>query len=390
MQKVEFELEQLRLKNGVSRRGTLLYTIIGLGVLTMPIRVKAQPLTMPIRVKAQPVAATALNEAPSVQIRVPEGVFLIAITRIGNRLVAVGEEGVIIYSDDNGTTWSQAKVPVSETLTAVAFANAKIGWAAGHSGVILKTEDGGASWKLQLNGLQVNQLQLVAAAQANSLGATSAAVPLATMRAQAFSAQGADKPFFDIVVIDENTVFVLGAYRMMVTTRDGGKTWVDWSLHVSDRLSDDLYASAVAGNSIFLVGGAGNVFRSDDGANTFDPLTSPQTVTLYGILVLDNNVLLTYGVAGACFRSTDGGKTWSAVNIDTQDNLITGLVLPQGVMLATLGGQVFSSTPDGQTFTPVQNLPPMSISDVEQAQDGAFIFVGGGGVVRISAENLHI
>jgi photosystem II stability/assembly factor-like uncharacterized protein len=379
VQKLELEVEKLRLSKIMFRRVALLSTIIGIGIFTAPSRGRGQSST-----------DTTLQETPSVQIRAPDNVFLIAITRAGRRLVAVGEEGVIIYSDDSGVTWSQANVPLSETLTAVRFVDTKTGWSVGHSGVILRTDDGGETWKLQLNGLQVDQLMLSAAAQANSLGFNTSAVPLATIRAQAFSAQGADKPFFDIILVDENTVFVIGAYRLMVATRDGGKTWVDWSLHVSDRLSDDLYASAIAGNSIYLVGGAGNVFRSGDGGNTFDPVTSPQNVTLYGALILDNNVLLTYGVAGACFRSTDGGKTWTAVNIDTQDNLTTGLVLSHGVMLATLGGQVFYGTSDGQTFTPVQNLPPMSISDVEETPDGTFVFVGGGGVVRISAKNLNI
>lgn len=65
------------------------------------------------------------------------------VTRAGARLVAVGQRGHILVSDDSGATWSQAKVPVSSDLTAVFFANDKMGWAVGHDGVILNSVDGG-------------------------------------------------------------------------------------------------------------------------------------------------------------------------------------------------------------------------------------------------------
>src|SRR5688572_4197764 len=47
----------------------------------------------------------------------------IAVTAAGRRLVSVGERGVALYSDDGGKSWTQARVPVSVTLTAVQFVN---------------------------------------------------------------------------------------------------------------------------------------------------------------------------------------------------------------------------------------------------------------------------
>ena len=41
-----------------------------------------------------------------------------AITQAGQRLVAVGERGLVLLSDDAGKHWRQAQVPVSVTLTA--------------------------------------------------------------------------------------------------------------------------------------------------------------------------------------------------------------------------------------------------------------------------------
>ena len=48
---------------------------------------------------------------PAPQVANPSGAELIAITRAGDRLVAGGAHGIIVYSDDNGVTWHQASVP---------------------------------------------------------------------------------------------------------------------------------------------------------------------------------------------------------------------------------------------------------------------------------------
>ena len=55
----------------------------------------------------------------------------------GRRLVAVGERGLAIHSDDDGQSWAQAEVPVGCTLTALRFADERRGWATGNLGVVL-------------------------------------------------------------------------------------------------------------------------------------------------------------------------------------------------------------------------------------------------------------
>ncbi|MES2943818.1 MAG: glycosyl hydrolase, partial [Pseudomonadota bacterium] len=43
------------------------------------------------------------------------GAATLAVTRAGKRLVAVGERGTVLLSDDNGVSWRQASVPVQAT-----------------------------------------------------------------------------------------------------------------------------------------------------------------------------------------------------------------------------------------------------------------------------------
>ena len=60
---------------------------------------------------------------------------MLAVAAAGNRLVAVGQRGHIVFSDDRGSTWKQAEVPVATDLVAVTFPTEKLGWAVEKSAV---------------------------------------------------------------------------------------------------------------------------------------------------------------------------------------------------------------------------------------------------------------
>ena len=103
-------------------------------------------------------------ERAALTVRAPERAVLLAASKAGARLVAVGERGLIVLSDDQGMTWRQARaVPTSVSLAAVRFADERTGWAVGHAGVILRTVDGGDTWLRQADGRSLAQVSLAEA-----------------------------------------------------------------------------------------------------------------------------------------------------------------------------------------------------------------------------------
>ncbi len=318
------------------------------------------------------------------KVREPSHVLLEAIASAGNRLVAVGEHGVIIFSDDNGTSWTQADVPVDVTLNCVAFATPLLGWAAGHFGVILNTSDGGKTWRTQLNGIQANQLTL-AAAQAVSAekNQTSLGAPFAMRRANIFLRGGPNKPFLSLIVLSSQKLIVFGAFRMTMLTLNAGGAWTDLSLNVGDTLSHNLYAATVSGSDIYVVGEAGLVFRSTDGGNSFPAVTSPANATLFGVLAVANKVIITFGVAGNIFRSVDQGKTWQSIGLNTQDDLTAGCILLDGrILIGTEAAALFLSVDNGVSFQPISDGPQMSIFGIVEAADKNLVFVGNSGAIK--------
>jgi photosystem II stability/assembly factor-like uncharacterized protein len=323
-------------------------------------------------------------DTPAVPVKTPAGVFFVAITRAGTRLVAVGEHGVIIGSDDDGATWWQAQVPVTVTLTCVTFASPARGWAAGHFGVILATTDGGKTWVEQLNGIQVNQLALTAAQAIPPGDTTSPAFALGLKRAEFFVQLGPDKPFLTLLALSPQKILVFGAYRMAVASNDGGQTWTDFSLQIYDRLSHDLYCATKAGNDLYIAAETGLVFRSTDGGGSFPQVTQPGPATLFGLLRAPDSSLVTFGVAGNCYRSVDNAQSWTQIALPTQDDLNAGHVLTSGaVMLVGGGGEIFISRDNGASFGPVAGMPPRPISDFVETASNNLVFAGGAGVFKV-------
>src|SRR6266581_7567932 len=103
---------------------------------------------------AAPVAAVAAGyqdvlDTPAQESTLASKALLNGLASAGQRVVAVGQRGHIIYSDDAGKTWQQAKVPVSSDLVAVTFPTSEQGWAVGHDGVVLHSADAGKTWTKQ-------------------------------------------------------------------------------------------------------------------------------------------------------------------------------------------------------------------------------------------------
>jgi photosystem II stability/assembly factor-like uncharacterized protein len=328
-------------------------------------------------------------DEPAISVKAPDKVVLIAVARAGNRLVAVGEHGVITYSDDNGNTWRQASVPVNVLLTAVRFATPADGWAVGQDGVILHTEDGGATWQVQLDGIRANRLTFQAAQIAAAAKSTSPGAPLAVKRANYFTAGGPDIPFLSIVASSPTEALAFGAYRMVMKTTDAGKTWQDWSLQVDDPLSHNLYDAAQIGTNICVAAETGLVFCSADGGATFPEVTAPATGTLFGILPTGDGGMLVFGVAGEAYRSADGGRSWSTIDLGEGSNLTAGTVLKSGkIVVVCEDGLVYISNDHARTFHQSPAVQPMALFGVSEAADGDLILVGNLGVLRIPARFL--
>lgn len=272
-------------------------------------------------------------------------------TAVDGKLVVVGERGHILISQDLGASWQQSDVPTRAMLTAVYFVDSSLGWAVGHDSVILRTTDGGTTWERE------------------------------------YWAPEEEAPFFDVWFSDAEHGVAIGAYGSYFTSSDGGVTWdfepigdTDWHLHQISQAAD---------GRLYIAAEAGVVYRSDDNGTTWTELPSPYEGSFFGVLPLDDDVVLLFGLRGHLFRSEDAGESWSPIETGTVAMLTDGIRLTDGrIVITGLGGTLLVSEDGGNSFELREQASRRGIQAVVQASPDSLLLVGEFGVRMLPVSEL--
>ena len=228
---------------------------------------------------------------------------LLDLVKAGNRLLAAGERGHIILSDDGGKTWRQAQtVPTRSTLTTLFVIDDRI-WAAGHDSVILTSSDGGENWTRQ------------------------------------YFDPARQQPIMDLYFQDKSHGIAIGAYGLMLLTSDGGQSWEDGA--VNDE--DDAHLNAIietSGGSLLIAGEAGFSYRSTDGGVTWVSMDMPYGGSMFGAVSTAESCVLFYGLRGHVMRSCDDGDNWEELSTGSEATLLGAAGQDGQILLAGNGGVI--------------------------------------------------
>lgn len=319
-------------------------------------------------------------DRPAVQTLHAAHSVLLAAAPAGSRIVAAGERGIVIVSEDGGVTWKQSPSPVSVTLTAVRFADAEHGYAVGHAGTLLVTSDGGRTWTRRLDGRRIAEIELQAAKQRDN-GA-------ALKSAQRLVADGPDKPLLDVLVLDAQRALAVGAYGVALETRDGGANWTSLRSRLDNPKELHLYAVRQRGSRIVIAGEQGLVMQSIDGGESFKQVATPYKGSFFTLELPSNDEIVVAGLRGNAWRSSDGGAHWrqlaSPVPVSITGSALRGdgslVFVNQAGMVLGVG----AGGGDGALKPIVANpLPPLN--GVLPLDAGALLVLSIQGVQRIPA-----
>lgn len=316
------------------------------------------------------------------------------VAESSSRAIAVGERGHILLSESR-SEWRQVEgVPTRATLTAVDAVGDQA-WAVGHDGSILHSADGGMSWSVQ--------------------------------REQRWTQEGFDgpdwtprfaAPLLDVEFIDTQRGYALGAYSLLLETRDGGETWSQvsllaapaeqepaaagadasddedaWTFDADDLMLDeeeDPHLNGIArtpGGLILIVAERGAAFRSRDDGASWERVSLPYEGSMFGLLVLGEQHLLAYGLRGNVLETTDGGDSWTAVETGTELSLMGGAALSGGGAVLVGANGVVVYRPDAQSPFVVHSFENQAgetpvLSAVLALGERTFLFTGDKGIAR--------
>jgi photosystem II stability/assembly factor-like uncharacterized protein len=322
-----------------------------------------------------PVAGAAPPDVPAQAPRSAEHAplaahsLLIALAAAGERLVAVGDRGVIVLSDDSGASWRQAaSVPTQALLTGVCFFDPRHGIAVGHDEVAAVTDDGGENWQLTHDAPQ------------------------------------AQRPLLDVWCGASGAAIAVGAYSAYLVSTDRGASWSERAFSPAPPPSPrgtpqhpsgaagadaaDYHLNRLVGASeaqLYIAAEAGHLYRSDDAGGQWRELPSPYAGSFFDILPLAGGGLLAAGMRGNLYRSQDGGQSWSRINTGTVEMLDGAARLPGGTLVVVgLSGVVLVSRDDGRSFTLDKQSDRSGLSAALAVGSDAVAVVGEGGARRVA------
>jgi len=288
--------------------------------------------------------------------------------------LAVGGQGTCIYTKNGGQTWDPIQLPALVTISAIDFSTRLQGWAVGDSGNILSTTDGGKTWRKLMSG---------------------------TMRY-----------LLDVKFIDSLTGFVCGLNNTLIQTGNGGESWHGVSLS-----NDSLVRYTgidVLNDTIVVVGyrigpsRAPIIQISSDKGKTWNTAQTtglniyPEAVKIIGSgrMIATGNFPRTIDTLGVkVIISDNGGETWQEVQTGLLADWypLTAIDINRVGKIVAVGRQasIIVSNDTGRTWKEhsyaqlwnISNFPqfklPMNASHFFSSSSG--IVIGG----RVSGITLH-
>lgn len=293
--------------------------------------------------------ASPLQAVPATHASNAAAAILLSATWAKERVVAVGDHGMVLLSDDHGQHFHQAtSVPLSTPLTGVSFVDARQGWAVGHWGAILVSNDGGDVW----------QVQRLSSAE--------------------------DRPLFAVHFFNAMQGVAVGLWSLVLTTDDGGQTWIEQKLDAppgSSRADLNLMGLfADAKGRLYATAERGQLLRSDDQGKHWRYLDTGYSGTLWTGAVLSDGSLLVGGQRGTLLHGSADGSSWQRVPLQSKSSVTAIDVSGREVIAVGLDGLIVRSDDGGQSFHEQPSGDGVSLTASLLNSDGSPILFSRRGV----------
>jgi photosystem II stability/assembly factor-like uncharacterized protein len=296
-------------------------------------------------------------DTPAMQSPLASRAVLNGVAQAGERLVAVGQRGHIVYSDNQGVSWQQAKVPVAADLTSVFFTSPTEGWAVGHDGVILHSRDGALNWQRQFDGRGDPTIS--------------------------------GQPLLDIWFDGQGHGLAVGAFGLLLRSDDGGASWKHAEGLARNPKALHINAIRAVGADVYLVGEAGLLLKRSAGSTFFEPLTTPYRGSFFG-LTGKGQQLVVFGLRGTALYSSDGGRSWARSVTRTETGLAAGITQDSGVvLLLTQAGSVLLSSDGGANFVAHPGAAPGPSTAALIFNKNRLLVAGARGVRAMAVDGLR-
>jgi photosystem II stability/assembly factor-like uncharacterized protein len=305
----------------------------------------------------------------------------VATNADGGVLIAVGAQGTLLRSVDEGRRWQAVSSGEEADLKSVVFHSPSGAWvAAGARGRILRSTDAGKTWKTLPTGIETDFQTLFVDPQTRQilLGGDEGLVGSSMDGGVSWNVTkvAMPEPLTPVTAYRRFGKLLLASSALgrFLASHDDAQSW-DLMQAESKAYWTDSGFDARHG-AIVLVGHNGDVLRSADQGESWQ-LTAIEIDGrrnfLSGIHYDGNGSLIVVGDGGTVVRSTDGGANWSRASTDVREGL-RGLVAgPSRITAFGHGGLVVNSTDAGSHWKYARNSLAVYLREVARAPGGALL-----------------
>lgn len=363
----------------------------------------------------------------------------------GKVLIAVGERGVILRSEDSGRHWTSSSVPRKDfdVRTVIHHPTSGAWIAAGTRGAILRSLDSGKTWAALDHQLQVTFEALFVEPRSGALliggedgyvgRSIDAGLGWQLTRIRMPDPVSPVTAFYSL----PGQLLATSAMGRFLTSADNGTTWelhdmnsnvyftdavfdpdhrvALMSSHVGDVFrrepGDDAwervelssngrkrYLSAIRhdprSKSLVVTGHHGMAATSTDGGKTWQQVETGFDTSMESVAQLADGRYIGFGEGGFICSGKDAGRNWRVISPSLNMNLRELVAVPKDNVLVASGelGSILRSVDSGQSWEtvsityPNMNTPPELRSLIVTANEGALVAAGAPGTIIRSAD----
>lgn len=280
---------------------------------------------------------------------------------------AVGDNGVVLNTQNSGVNWSVQAVDTKQNLRGVSFANRTIGWAVGNSGTVIRTSSGGVRWTVLSTGFIENLNAIHAISQLQAWAVGNSGTVLKTSNGVTFVSlpSGVTANLNGVFFYDAQTGWVVGNSGTILKTTNGGSSWISVNSGTTAKLNSvtfyDLSTGfAVGDGGVLLITTNGGSTWSSQSGNMWDGLSySTVTDSLYDLHMspgLDDYV--DGEEVTSQFDGTNKNCTVSRVPVTTGNGTGTTTNVPSDIVVRVNGTAVPVDTLNGTSGSIILHNAP--------------------------------
>ncbi len=299
------------------------------------------------------VSAPALAETP-VEVLVEGTVHqaLFAIDFVGDKGMAVGDDGEVQATEDGGKTWKQAKLPTEMAMLGLDFDPGRI-LVVGQAGVVLRSDAPGKWEKVDSD---------------------------------------TDKRLFSVSANANGFAVAVGEFGAIILSNDGGSSWqyqeMDWlEIGTDGGAEPHLYSVFVGEDDVVtLVGEFGLILRSMDKGQSWNVVNMAEA-SLFAIEIRDDGKGFAVGQDGYALKTRDRGETWEALDVGSKAILNGVHSSSNGHVVVSAMREMMISEDGGETWRALDNIEVTTVwyVGVSASSNGVLAVGQGGRILKVGS-----